>query len=101
MFKKGDKAIVTSVDRDDMNVGVRVGDTVFICEDNNPMPWCIRENGKRWPLYAYQLELAEESKKDERVPKAETQPMVVNISIGVEPTHITRSGMRFHLVAED
>lgn len=101
MFKSGDKAVVTSVDRDDMDEGIHVGDTVIISEDNNPIPWCIRENGKGWPLYSYQLELAEESKKDERSPKEETQPMIVNISIGAELTHITIGGKRFRLVAED
>ena len=44
MFKKGDKAVVTFVGRPDMNQGIHIGDTVIIAEDNNPIPWCIREN---------------------------------------------------------
>ena len=65
------------------------------------MPWCIRENGEGWPLYSYQLKLVEESKKDKPTPNPETQPMVVNISIGAELTNITIGGKRFRLAAED
>lgn len=101
MFKKGDKAVVTFVGRPDMNQGIHIGDTVIIAEDNNPIPWCIRENGMKWPFNYYQLVLVEESKKEENAPKTETQPMTVNISISAELTHILTGGKRFRLVAED
>lgn len=101
MFKKGDKAVVISVDCDDIGEGIRVGETVIIIEDDNLMPNCIRENGKVWPFYASQLEPAEQPKKDEITPKTETQPLTVNISIGAELTHITIGGKCFRLVSED
>lgn len=101
MFKKGDKAVVTYVDSEDIEEGIHVGDVVIINEDNNLMLWCIRANGKWYPLYAYQLELEKHHKKDKTTPKTETQPMTVNVSIGAELTHITIGGKRFRLVPED
>ena len=101
MFKNGDKAVVAFVDCHDIDEGIRAGETVIIAEDNDPMPWCIRENGELYPLYSYQLNPVENCKKDESAPKTETQPVPVNISIGAELTHITIGGKRFRLVPED
>jgi len=101
MFKKGDKAVVISVDRSDISEGIRVGETVIITDGNSILHRCIRENGDVWPFYGYQLELAEAPKKYKSTPKTETQPMAVNISIGAELTNITIGGKRFRLVSED
>ena len=70
-------------------------------ENVSESPWVYFDNGGRDYGSEEYLMLLEHAKKDDSAPKTETQPMIVNINIGAELTHITMGGKRFRLVPED
>lgn len=99
-FKVGDRVRVVKIDGycrlwDEKYVGEE-----GIVESEDTIPCVMFDEEADWGSEDY-LELVEEFKKEENAPKTETQPMVVNISIGAELTHIIIGGKRFRLVEED
>lgn len=98
-FKIGDRVRLVKIDGDcGLWNDKYVGEEGIVLEKDTD-PYVNFDSGEDWGSENY-LEPAEQPKKDESAPKTETQPMVVNISIGAELTNITIGGKRFRLVPE-
>ena len=63
-FSKGDKARVISVDDDDINEGVHVGDIVTVSENDSYFPWVELPNGETYTLQESQMEHYTETPKE-------------------------------------